>query len=393
MQANLYHLSIPMRQAFNHATAERKEAETIILQLVHKGIVGLGECVPRKYVTGETINSVINTLTQINLVEVSRQINFSSIFAALASLKKLQVFTTRAKLCSLNVMCILEMALLDIIGKYFHLSITDIIKNYLLPYELRSFIETDKFPTSQVMDFSLATQEFLKQRAPFHYVKVKVGKNLTDNVRRIQQIRNVLGKKVKISVDANMVWNLAEAIRMVKALKPYTIDYYEELLPKGSYASYHQLKCATGIKILLDESLCSFNDATQAITHAACDAFNIRISKCGGILRSIDLIKLASRNNLAFQIGAQVAEVGPLIAAGRQLIGAIKQNSYITYEAGQPDRFFAGNYLIKPMPLVERTTNLAEPLTGYGLGITLNSNFSNYVKLAAFWKGKQWQIG
>jgi muconate cycloisomerase len=68
----------------------------------------------------------------------------------------------------------------------------------------------------------------------------------------------------------------------------------------------------------VDESLASFDDGRVLIERKACHVFNLRISKCGGLLGAFRLRDLARQAGLGFMLGAQVGETAILSAAGRQ---------------------------------------------------------------------------
>jgi muconate cycloisomerase len=57
--------------------------------------------------------------------------------------------------------------------------------------------------------------------------------------------------------------------------------------------------------------------ARQLIEQRACDYFNIRLSKCGGVTGSLVIAKLAQGAGVKIQVGAQVGETAILSAAGR----------------------------------------------------------------------------
>jgi L-alanine-DL-glutamate epimerase-like enolase superfamily enzyme len=113
----------------------------------------------------------------------------------------------------------------------------------------------------------------------------------------------------------------------------------------------------------------------MAVTQDACDAFNIRISKCGGLVSSVRLIDFALRHGIAYQIGVQVAEVGPLINASRTM--AFFYGRHFTAESGQSDRFF-DTFVVSPAPAVDRKLNRISRPTGVGFGLTLNNEANVY---------------
>lgn len=371
--SQLYSISIPMLRKFGHAKADRDVAESVIFLVRAHGIEGIGECVPREYVTGETISSVLSAISSLNINDLMRGVDLTSPKSAISSLEKLSF-----NQLPLNAKCAVELALLDFIGKYFSFPINFMLQSFLLPNGLKRNSLLTKIPTSQVLDFSLTVKDFIESRAPFHHVKVKLGADINKNLNCLDKLRQDLGPHIRFTVDANMGWDLDLAFKMINAFDEFDIEYYEEPIAKKNWRAYAEIRKKTGAKILLDESVCTFQDAQSAIENKACDAINIRISKCGGLLSSIKLAELAKINNLSYQLGAQVAETGPLIAAGRHLASAL--NGWFTFEGGQPDRFFPNHYIIDPMPLVNRSTNLASVSALPGLGVMATSCLSKCVK-------------
>jgi L-Ala-D/L-Glu epimerase len=382
LELRLHHITQPMRSGFVHSRATRNTAEAVICTIQHDEIIGIGECVPRTYVTGESIESVIDAIMECDIDSIMSSLHTDCLDAAIHHLLQLD----DEKLPP-NAKTVVEMALLDYLGKKFTVSVTQIIKRYLLPENSQNHANS-AFPTSQVMDMSFNVDHFIEQRQPFHYVKVKVGQDINQNVERIKMLRKKLAPSIAISIDANMAWSLAAAIENVQALSKFDIDYFEEPLAQRSWDDYRRLRQETGCKILLDESVCTLTDAQTAVDKHACDAINIRISKCGGIINATRLMQFAKQHRLGFMLGAQVAETGPLTAAGRQLAAASK--NYFTFEAGQPQRFFGGRYLIEPMPVVDLETNLAINTVGKGLGVTLSQFFADYITHEYHWSNQTW---
>ena len=385
--AEFSQISIPMHTAFVHTKASRLSSESLILILMYDGIKGIGECAPRRYVTGETISSVTEEILNLNIGSLLNKINFKNLDTSIESLGHLKELEFFYKAQKFNVVCIIEMALLDLIGKIFNVTLQKIISKYFLSQYFTNLESKEFYPTSQVLDLSMLPDCFLDQRRPFHHIKIKVGSSTVESVKLIETIRKKVGNNIPICVDANMAWNLEEAIDAIKNFEQFNIKFYEEPLAKGDLLSYKKLRSETGAKILLDESLCSLEDAINAIHEKAVDAFNIRISKCGGILKSARLANLAIENSIKIQLGAQVAETGPLIAASRHLVFALK--NCFAYEAGQPDYFFKDHYIIDPMPLVDRRTNFVKPLLGHGLGIETTENLAIYTVKKFKWN-KNW---
>ena len=67
------------------------------------------------------------------------------------------------------------------------------------------------------------------------------------------------------------------------------------------------------------DQVCSVEDARELIKRKGCDIFNLRVSKCGGLINTGRLFQMAHDAGLICQLGAQVGETGILSAAGRHI--------------------------------------------------------------------------
>jgi L-fuconate dehydratase len=62
----------------------------------------------------------------------------------------------------------------------------------------------------------------------FTQLKLKVGADLADDVRRMRLAREAVGPDIRIAIDANQRWDVADAIAWIKALEPYDVWWVEE---------------------------------------------------------------------------------------------------------------------------------------------------------------------
>ncbi|MFC9694459.1 L-fuconate dehydratase [Kribbella sp. NPDC056951] len=62
----------------------------------------------------------------------------------------------------------------------------------------------------------------------FTQIKLKVGANLDDDIRRMRLARETVGPDIRIAIDANQRWDVADAIRWIEALAPYDVWWVEE---------------------------------------------------------------------------------------------------------------------------------------------------------------------
>lgn len=62
----------------------------------------------------------------------------------------------------------------------------------------------------------------------WRHFKIKVGRDIEEDIRRCALVRETLGDDVRLAVDANQVWDVADAITAIKAIAPYNIHWVEE---------------------------------------------------------------------------------------------------------------------------------------------------------------------
>jgi L-alanine-DL-glutamate epimerase-like enolase superfamily enzyme len=118
--------------------------------------------------------------------------------------------------------------------------------------------------------------------------------------------------------------------------------------------------------VIADESLCTRPDALKLAQSRACDVFNVRLSKCGGIFRSLDIIKIAHDYEISYQIGCLVGESGILSAAARHMASVVRN---IRYFEGSYSRFLLKEDVIEEDLTPKRS--IGYTLNKSGLGVTV----------------------
>jgi muconate cycloisomerase len=146
-------------------------------------------------------------------------------------------------------------------------------------------------------------------------LKIKVG--TADDYERVLAVRRAVGPDVALRADANGAWSADQAIAQLNRLVPFNLQLIEQPVAPGDIDGMKRVWRETGISTMADESLVTQDQARQLIEKHACDYFNIRLSKNGGITGSLAIAKLAADNNIKIQVGAQVGETAILSAAGR----------------------------------------------------------------------------
>lgn len=323
-------LHIPFNVNFKHALADRSETETIIVMAESSnGEIGYGEGCPRLYVTGETLNSSIEFVNRYkkSILELTSLSDLKSF----VELHKQQIDLNPAAWCAV------EIALLDLMGKETKQSIESILS---LP-DLDSEFEY----TAVIGDWETDTTAMYIDRymaAHFNNYKIKLSGNMERDLTKIHLIRQRGLDTIKIRLDANKLWkNSSEAYVYLKQLDHY-YQYYQAVEEPFSFFSHNKLRELSRklqIKIILDESFCRIEDFDKLKKDIETFIINIRISKMGGLLRSLLVAEKAISEGYEIIVGAQVGETSILSRAALPL--ANKYNGKIIAHEGA-----FGNYLL-----------------------------------------------
>ena len=372
-----FQIPIALKKPVRHASHERRENETLILRCVmDNGSCGWGEGLPRPYVTGESIDSVWRHLEQTDFTPL-RDATFSSVADASLAIDDFRFADVAAdpgidvRECFGNsVRCALELAILDAACHADQISLGDFILQH--PAAISFAKPCDAvFYSGAVTSMTPRGQWISALRMKlfaFRQVKIKVGADGISDIDLLRRVRRIVGRNVDLRLDANEAWHCDEVASKITPLMPFLPTSLEQPVPHREVAGLRQVRSEINIPIMLDESLCCREDAARAIAGEMCDLFNIRLSKCGGISRSLELVAFARQHDIGYQLGCQVGETGILSAAGRHFACNVPD---IRYLEGSFDRFLVRESLTE-QNLTFRYGGKGTRLHGYGLSIDVN---------------------
>ncbi|TCP94420.1 L-fuconate dehydratase [Sphingomonas sp. PP-CE-1A-559] len=135
--------------------------------------------------------------------------------------------------------------------------------------------------------------------AGFDYIKLKVGRDLADDIRRLTIAREVLGPDRKLMIDANQVWDVPQAIEWVNALafaKPWFI---EEPTSPDDILGHQAIRNAIGeVKVATGEMCQNRIMFKQFMAAGAIDVVQIDSCRLGGVNEVLAVLLLAARYDL-----------------------------------------------------------------------------------------------
>jgi muconate cycloisomerase len=365
------HVRVALRRKVTHASHARTETDNVVVRCkLSDGSTGYGEGVPRDYVTGETVDSCLDLLKRSDF---SKQLDadcpdFVSAVHLAARLELATPADDDRGIAGNAARCAIELAVLDAFGRTFGEPLTRVTE--LVAPELYQFRPEVRYSgvIGNPRGWKKRLYPLVYRLAGFHQVKLKVGIEGQDDVKRTKLVRRWLGSKIDLRIDANEAWSPSEVAARVRELEPFGITSVEQPVRHEDVACLADVRKQIKTPVMLDESLCGEVDAERAIQNGWCDLFNIRLSKCGGFIPGVRLAQLAKRHGLGYQLGCQVGETAILSAAGRHFATSV---SGIRYLEGSYDRHLVWESLSTD-DLTFRRGGRAPALIGTGLGFTLD---------------------
>lgn len=298
-----YHIRIPFKATFSHALQSRGCTESIVIVVESEcGLRGVGEVLPRPYLTGERIEDVWRTHLPALIARWMGRV-LACREQTVAALRDEMRIAGRV----LATLAGWELAVLDLAGQAFGFPAGDV---------LGPATGRDLEP-GVVLDFAVPTASIEKRCillriSGLRHIKVKVGCN--DDLHRIEIVRGILGD-VPLRLDANAAWTADHAIGMLRRMERFHVHSIEQPVPADDLYGMRRVRDETGVAVVADESVCSLDDARRTVSAGAADALNIRIGKCGGLLACQQLVSFARENGLSCHLGTLVGETGILSQA------------------------------------------------------------------------------
>lgn len=135
--------------------------------------------------------------------------------------------------------------------------------------------------------------------AGFHHIKLKVGRDLEDDIRRLRIAREVLGPDRKLMIDANQVWEVGQAIDWVNALAFAHPWFIEEPTSPDDVLGHKAIRDGIGRVQVATGEMCQNRILfKQFMAIGAVDVIQLDACRIGGVNEALAVLLLAARYNL-----------------------------------------------------------------------------------------------
>jgi L-fuconate dehydratase len=130
----------------------------------------------------------------------------------------------------------------------------------------------------------------------FRQIKLKVGANIEDDVRRFRLARDVVGPDIRIAVDANQRWDVGTAIEAITALAPFHPWWVEEPTSPDDVLAHAAIRRAIApIKVATGEHVQNRIIFKQLLQAGAIDVLQIDAARVAGVNENVAILLLAAK--------------------------------------------------------------------------------------------------
>ncbi|WP_329348380.1 L-fuconate dehydratase [Streptomyces sp. NBC_01261] len=130
----------------------------------------------------------------------------------------------------------------------------------------------------------------------FRQIKLKVGADLDDDIRRCRVARSVVGPDIRMAIDANQRWDVAEAIRWTTALAEFDPYWIEEPTSPDDVLGHATIRAAVApVKVATGEHVQNRIVFKQLLQAGALDILQIDAARVGGVNENLAILLLAAK--------------------------------------------------------------------------------------------------
>ncbi len=296
---------LPLRAPFRSAAGRVAHREGILLRLsTDAGIIGLGEASPHPDLGEDSLLGVELALERL----APRLLG--------TDLRHLKVPPGPAVPPALA--CALDTAVLDALARDRGLPLAQLLADWpRAAVPVNATIAADS-------DAEAASQATTARAAGFRCVKLKVGMapNLEGERQRTAAVRGALGPDVELRLDANGAWTVEQAVRTIRSLAEFGLEYVEQPVAPGDLKGMARVRRDTRVPIAADEDVAGVEAASRVLEAGAADILVIKPMVVGGLRPAMEIAAMARCAGASVVVTTTV-DAGVGVAAALHLAAAL----------------------------------------------------------------------
>ena len=310
---------IKLKTPFITALREVHFAEFIRVKVMcDDGSFAYGEAPATKAITGETLQSIFQAIEELHSTLLGREIEDA-------------LGLVHQSNCGSSAKAALDMAFVMLLAKKKKQTLCE-----FFAIQDKSAIQTD-------ITISLNEKAKMLQdakdalREGMDILKVKLGSDIPHAI----EITKILSHELphaKLLIDANQAWSLDDSLAYLDATKECSIELLEQPVAARELEALKIITQKSSVPILSDESVFTLEDAQKVVAMGAADMINIKLMKCGGVTKAMEILEYAREEGISCMLGSMIE--GPysinitlyLAFAYRDVVKFVDLDSPLLYE-------------------------------------------------------------
>ena len=129
---------------------------------------------------------------------------------------------------------------------------------------------------------------------------------VAEDVERVRRLREALGPDISLRVDANQGWDRPTALRAIRALEPYNVDFVEQPVPRWDFEGMAEIARRVDVPIMADESCFSPQDAMLIARLGGVSILGLKVTKSAGLIGSMAIARIAEAAGMGCYVGCMI---------------------------------------------------------------------------------------
>jgi L-alanine-DL-glutamate epimerase-like enolase superfamily enzyme len=282
-------VEMELEEPYTIAYETVSRATNVFLRIeTNEPIVGYGCAAPDRPITGETPESVMETVSDA----VRPTITGSDPLRPAMLIERLREPLGAQP----SVLAAVDMALYDILGKACRQPVWKLLGGFR--DRIRTSVTIGILPVDETV--SRAT-DWVAQG--FRSLKIKGGTDVQEDVERVMTVREAVGPTIELRFDANQGFTVEESLRFVREVRPARLELIEQPTPRGEPDLLGRVTESVSIPVMADESLMTLRDAFRLARRNLMDMVNVKLMKVGGIAEALQINAVARAARLEVMVG------------------------------------------------------------------------------------------
>ena len=169
----------------------------------------------------------------------------------------------------------------------------------------------DRVPLSwslAVSDPEAELEEARERMARGHRIfKVKTAvQSVSADVERVRRLREAVGPGVSLRIDANQGWDRPTALRAIRALEPYDLDFVEQPVARWDLEGLAHVARSVTVPVMADESCFTPQDALAIARLGGVSLLSLKLTKSAGVLGTLAIARIAEAAGLGCYVGCMI---------------------------------------------------------------------------------------